>query len=103
MNIDIDDNVMGNILEYFDKIYDFIERCSNNGNSVMISSNQAKSRAPSILIAYLIKKYNLTFDEALEKIKNLKVDIEPNEGFIIKLKALDKKLKHNVEFLYKCS
>ena len=39
------------------------------------------SRSPSIVIAYLMKKYKIDFDEAEHFVKRKRPEIRPNEGF----------------------
>lgn len=103
MHINIDDSETENILDHFDRIFEFIEKGASDKNTILICSPIGRSRAPSILIAYMVKKYKISFDEAFERIKAIKDDIQPNDGFLIKLKAYDKKINNKVEYQYKCS
>jgi dual specificity phosphatase 12 len=103
MHLNLDDSETEKILDHFDRVYEFIKRGSFDNNRILMCSPIGKSRGPSILIAYMIKKYNLSFEEAFEKIKAIKEDIEPNDGFLIKLKAYDKKTNNKIEYQYKCS
>ncbi len=103
MHLQIEDSDTERILDSFDRVYEFIERASSEQNCILISSPNANSRGPTIAIAFMIKKYNLSFDEAFEKVKSIKDDIQPNDGFIIKLRAYDKKINNKIEFQYKCS
>lgn len=103
MHLEVKDSDDEKILDSFDLAYDFIEKGASDGSTILVCCSNGISRSPTVLIAYFIKKYNLTFDEAYEKLKAIKDDIAPNDGFIIKLKAFDKKLKNKIEFHYKCS
>ncbi len=103
MHIKIDDSESENVLDHFDRIFEFIERATLDDYSIFICSPIGRSRAASILIAYAIKKYKISFDKAFERIKAIKEDIQPNDGFLIKLKAYDKKTNNKIEYQYKCS
>jgi dual specificity phosphatase 12 len=73
----------------FEKTYAFIEDGVNKGN-ILIHCRGGYSRSPSILIAYLMKKYSWKFEQAFNNVKKIKKDISPNNGFIEILKGLDK-------------
>lgn len=47
------------------------------------------SRCSTILISYLMKKYDLTYDEAFKKVKARRSCIQPNSGFEKQLKSYD--------------
>src|SRR5690349_6388717 len=79
----------------------FIEEGINT-NGVLVHCYGGFSRSPTILIAYLMKKHNIGFGPAFERLKSIKPDLNPNEGFIEKLKLFEKRLNTNVEFSYKC-
>ena len=46
------------------------------------------SRAPSVVIAYLIMYQGLAFDRAFTLVKSKRTHIKPNDGFIEQLKNL---------------
>lgn len=103
MHLNLDDLETEKLLDHFDLVFEFIEKGCSENNKILICSPIGKSRGPSILIAYMIKKYSISFDEAYEKIKKIKDDIQPNDGFLIKLKAYDRKINNKIEFQYKCT
>jgi protein-tyrosine phosphatase len=64
-----------------DASYDFI--CSNNqNNNILIHCVFGRSRSVTILLYYLIKKYNYTIEESLEIIKDKRYSINPSITFI---------------------
>lgn len=97
MQLKFEDTENENILDSFNSVYEFIERGSTDGNAILINCLKGISRSPTILIAYIMKKYHLKFEDAYQIIKTSKPDIQPNEGFIKKLIAFEKKLKNNSE------
>jgi protein-tyrosine phosphatase len=55
-------------------------------------SNAGVSRSASIVIAYLMKNRNLTFDSAYKFVKEKRTKIQPNPGFIAQLRAYESNL-----------
>jgi protein-tyrosine phosphatase len=53
------------------------------------------SRSPSIVIAYLMWKYKLTYKEAVLEVKQNRSFINPNENFIKQLLKFEKNLLEN--------
>ena len=102
MILDIQNEENENILFNFDSVYDYIESGMLKG-SVLICSDECISRSPTILIAYLIKKNSLTFDEAFNYVKGLKEDISPLDSFINHLMLFEKATNKVKENVYKCN
>jgi len=103
MHLSYEDSETEKILESFERVFEFIEKGSTGGNAISIVSHLGISRAPSIIIAFFIRKYKISLNEAYERLKIIKDDINPNDGFLIKLKAYDRKVNSIIEFQYKCS
>ena len=68
----------------FVPVFDFIERNRKEGN-VLVHCTSGISRSPALLIAYMMQKYNINFDQALERIRNKRPCAEPNGCFIKQL------------------
>jgi len=69
MYILINDTHGENIDEYFDKAYDFIEKSLDKNEKVLVHCKIGMSRSATIIISYLMKKYNMTVDESLKYLK----------------------------------
>ena len=93
MYILINDTHGENIDEYFDKAYDFIEKSLDKNEKVLVHCKIGMSRSATIIISYLMKKYNMTVDESLKYLKEKRSIIKPNSYFYRKLKLYEKKLK----------
>ncbi|EEB98758.1 hypothetical protein MPER_01682, partial [Moniliophthora perniciosa FA553] len=57
------------------------DRALGAGESVLIHCQQGISRSTAILIAYLIRYQNQSYDSALAMIKKKRACAKPNEGF----------------------
>jgi len=75
-----------NINKHFRTINEFIKKAISNGGSVLVHCHEGISRAPTICAGYLIEHNDLKNDTALELIKKIKSNINPNEGFKEQLK-----------------
>ena len=58
--IDLNDYIESSILPYIDKCIQFINE--NKSEKIFVHCNAGVSRSPSIIIAYLIKSFNYTFN-----------------------------------------
>ena len=81
---DTEDNPNFNIKEYYDLIYNIIIK----SNNVLVHCDAGVSRTGSIIIYYLMTKYNISYDEALEYALSKRPSISPNNGFELGLRLL---------------
>ena len=72
----------------FDKCYEFINQAIKQGHQVLIHCHAGVSRSATIVAMYLMRKYSLTREQALERISQKRRfwTVMPNAGF---LKQLD--------------
>ena len=89
-NIEIEDDERENIFKYFYTSINFIE----NSKICYVHCQAGISRSASIVIAYVMYKLKINFDEALKYVKDKREYIYPNNGFSLQLKDLDKVLKY---------
>jgi protein-tyrosine phosphatase len=90
-NINVDDTEEERIDEYFDSTYDLItdHRCQEK--NIMIHCRQGISRSATIVLAYLIRENKWTRRQAIEYVSRISPIIDPNDGFMDRLKELELK------------
>lgn len=69
-----------------------IEKCikiidKNRVENILVHCNAGVSRSPTIVISYLMASEKLSFDQAYQKVKEVRSCIKPNEGFVKQLQA----------------
>lgn len=101
MQLNIQNSEDENILFNFDSVYDFIEQGLKEGG-VLVHSEECLSRAPTIMIAFIIKRNKITYEEADAIVKAAKPDISPNEAFKSHLILFEKSVNKVIENYYKC-
>ncbi len=72
------------ILQHFQSFFEFIE---THPNPAFVHCIAGISRAPTMVISYLMKKNSWTFKKAMGILKKIRPCIEPNHGFIEQLKV----------------
>ncbi|KAL3280816.1 hypothetical protein HHI36_004047 [Cryptolaemus montrouzieri] len=82
--IPLSDQPKEDILSYFDEALLFIEEGIQNGN-VLVHCYFGVSRSATIVIAYVMKQYNLSYVDAFQKVKLKRNIIYPNHGFVSQL------------------
>ena len=89
-----------NIIQYFDECLLFLD----DNEKILVHCFAGSSRSATIVIAYIMWKYQIDFIEALQTVKKMRPIINPNYGFIRQLKIFEKLLKknkyniHNINF-----
>ncbi|CAG9332011.1 unnamed protein product [Blepharisma stoltei] len=83
--INIYDLASCNIHQYFEECNDFITNCLKQKGKILIHCDTGISRAPTILIAYLMKTKNIGFTQGLEIVKKKHPEAQPNNGFASQL------------------
>ncbi|CAL8080718.1 unnamed protein product [Orchesella dallaii] len=91
--LQVTDMAHEDILQYFEETNRFIQQSICNevipGN-VLVHCYYGVSRSATIVLAYLMHKYNISLEEALERVKSKREAIGPNHGFISQLKLYEK-------------
>lgn len=90
--IQIDDSPDENLIKHLDSSYEFIEKALSNSGKVFVHCAYGISRSPSVVIAYLMKKYSWNYDTTFKFVFNKRNKIYPNEGFIKQLLEYERTL-----------
>jgi protein-tyrosine phosphatase len=90
INLDWIDNIEQNINENneIDNTLEFIEEALNKDETVFVHCGAGISRSATVIIGYLMKKYNWNYQEAYDFVKLKKLNIQPNKGFEVQLKRI---------------
>src|SRR5690606_29710268 len=74
-----------NILGCFFGVIEFIEDAIKSGGKVYVHCYEGVSRSSTCIIAYIMWKEHLTFEEASNDVKRRRPSSSPNAGFISQL------------------
>jgi predicted kinase len=88
--IAISDRSDSYLMPTFQESYDYIDQSKGN---ILVHCKFGKSRSPAIVIAYIMRKFDVPFDKAYWYVKQKSPLIEPNRGFLEELKVYDKMLR----------
>lgn len=80
LHIDMVDAKEENLYAFLNTTYQFIEHNIQKTN-VLVHCVAGVSRSPAIVLAYLMRKYNLTLKDALIIVEAKRDYINPNIGF----------------------
>ncbi len=97
-NFPIYDHPSENIDKYFDSTYQIIDNALTQYKPIYIHCYAGVSRSASIVIAYIMKKYNVPYEIALSMARQRRMVVNPNLGFTNQLKQW-----HENQFQYKPS
>ncbi|KAF2077417.1 hypothetical protein CYY_001266 [Polysphondylium violaceum] len=89
---DVDDRVSANIDEHFQPIIKFIEEAKQSNGRVLVHCQVGISRSASVVIAYLMKTMDTPYFDTYKFVKSKRCIIQPNPGFVRRLKAFDEEL-----------
>lgn len=78
--------------KHFDRCFEFIDR-NRKSTNVLVHCWAGVSRSATIVIAYLMKKYDFSFDESHSFVKKKRKQIYPNPGFVRQMRTFDSQLR----------
>ncbi|KAI3381731.1 hypothetical protein SNEBB_008107 [Seison nebaliae] len=89
-HIGVEDSAASDLLSQFDDCFLFIENFLSKRKNVLVHCYMAFSRSPTIIAAYLMKKFDIDRDHAISFIEDRHSIIGPNIGFMIQLKLYNR-------------
>ncbi|KAF8685687.1 Dual specificity phosphatase, catalytic domain [Rhizoctonia solani] len=91
--LDVEDNEEQNLIRLFPRIFDrakaFIDNALQSGGRVLVHCNSGISLSPSFVIMYVMERFQLAWDDALQMVQNRRYCISPNNGFITQIKEYE--------------
>ena len=96
MVINIKDDLHENIIKYFNKTNKFIDNGLNNKKcAVYVHCKAGISRSVSFIMAYLIYKYNISYNDADKMVGKVHPDALPNSAFRFQLQTFANNILNN--------
>ena len=89
--IPVFDNRGEDLLQHMEESYRFIEEGKHYGG-VLVHCHKGISRSASFVIGYLMKKNEMSLDEALDYIQSIRSIVQPNLAFMSQLRAYELQL-----------
>ncbi|XP_067906728.1 dual specificity protein phosphatase 16 isoform X2 [Heterodontus francisci] len=93
LRVPVNDSFCEKILPWLDKSVEFIEKAKASNGCVLVHCLAGISRSATIAIAYIMKRMDMSLDEAYRFVKEKRPTISPNFNFLGQLLDFEKKLK----------
>ncbi|XP_056132454.1 dual specificity protein phosphatase 16 [Lampris incognitus] len=99
LRVPVNDSFCEKILPWLDKSVEFIEKAKASNARVLVHCLAGISRSATIAIAYIMKRMDMSLDEAYRFVKEKRPTISPNFNFLGQLLDFEKKIKrpHSTE------
>jgi len=88
--VDSEDQVVG-----FEELMDTIqvmESTLTNGNSILVHCAQGRSRSSTVVVAYMMWKNSVSYEDAICEVQKKRAMAQPNPGFQTQLQAFQERL-----------
>ena len=93
LHIPIPDRSNISIYNYFDQFINFINNQFKNNISVYVHCQMGISRSSTLVIAYLMKEQEMSYNDAMKFVQEKRQQVEPNFGFCCMLMQYENQLK----------
>lgn len=94
LRVPVNDSFCEKIFPWLDKSVDFIEKAKASNGRVLVHCLAGISRSATIAIAYIMKRMDMSLDEAYRFVKEKRPTISPNFNFLGQLLDFEKKIKN---------
>lgn len=81
-----------NIRSDFDTAFQFIDDCLKKKGKIIINCARGISRSATIVLGYLMFRYNMKLNDAYKLVVNLRPQVRPNSNFRCILETYDREL-----------
>ncbi|KAI8643683.1 protein-tyrosine phosphatase-like protein [Parasitella parasitica] len=82
-----------NLAAELSKAIDIIDRARNAGQTILVHCQCGVARSASVIIAYIMKTYNMPMQDAYNHVKKLAPPISPNLGLLFQLREFEQKIR----------
>jgi dual specificity phosphatase 12 len=86
----VDDTETTNIAEHFVPAANFIDAALQNGQGVLVHCQAGVSRSTTLVAAYLMIKLGLNAQQAVDKIRSVRPQVEPTQFFLLQLEMFER-------------
>lgn len=93
LRVPVNDSFGEKILPWLDRSLDFIEKAKACNSRVLVHCLAGISRSATIAIAYIMKRRDLSLDEAYRFVKEKRPTISPNFNFLGQLLDFERRIK----------
>ncbi|XP_063073311.1 dual specificity protein phosphatase 16 [Engraulis encrasicolus] len=93
LRVPVNDSFCEKILPWLDKSVEFIEKAKACNARVLVHCLAGISRSATIAIAYIMKRMDMSLDEAYRFVKEKRPTISPNFNFLGQLLDFERKIK----------
>ncbi|KAM3912899.1 protein phosphatase Slingshot homolog 3 [Leptodactylus fuscus] len=87
LNIRVLDEESTNLLPYWKETHSFISAARRQGTRALVHCKMGVSRSASTVIAYAMKEYEWSLEDALKHVKERRSIVQPNSGFLRQLQT----------------
>ncbi|KAM9327941.1 dual specificity protein phosphatase 16 [Pholidichthys leucotaenia] len=93
LRVPVNDSFCEKILPWLDRSVEFIEKAKASNARVLVHCLAGISRSATIAIGYIMKRMDMSLDEAYRFVKEKRPTISPNFNFLGQLLDFEKKIK----------
>ncbi|GAA5940918.1 dual specificity protein phosphatase family protein [Sporobolomyces koalae] len=86
----VDDTATTNIAEHFVPTASFINAALEKGQSVLVHCQAGVSRSTTLVAAFLMIKLGLNVEQAVDKIRTVRPQVEPTQFFLLQLEMFER-------------
>lgn len=87
-HIPIEDARTENLVKHLPSVIRYIHRNLVQGKKILVHCWAGKSRSPAIVIAYLMSRYNISYEDAFMLVKQKRKVVKLNSGFVKQLQSV---------------
>jgi len=89
---DVKDNPTVNLTRYFRKSIEYFDQIEQAGGSVFVHCHWGQSRSATLILAYMMHKNQISFDKAIETMRQTRPEAKPNSAFQYQLRKFGAEL-----------